>query len=349
MSSTIHSTGSSSRDRHRQIPDPVTGMLHGLVCRPAGQEGHGPFPVQSRRAHQPVMEAQEVQALTADLAGARFGSWPASVPARARPAGWSAAPARPSACSRDRHITIASSAYRTSTPCSLRPMPDRAGAGRRCRATGLTTPPCGVPVTGRRTCPSCITPARKIARSSFRTDWSQTRSCDRSHQLVDAESPRSSWRYPSRPPTGGPARTHQRAPAGRRAPSASGGTRTSTASMSASKTGSSTIFNAACTIRSRTEGIDSGRNSSFDPGLGDQHPRAPATADTVPPSAQPASSSRSRVTPYSSTSAKVVLSMPGAPSLRAHRDPRRATGRLCERPCPISAWNRRPGSALAAR
>nr|EJI93569.1 RNA-directed DNA polymerase domain protein [Rhodococcus sp. JVH1] len=37
-------------------------------------------------------------------------------------------------------------------------------------------PPCGVPVTGRRTRPSSITPARRIARSNLRTDWSQTRS-----------------------------------------------------------------------------------------------------------------------------------------------------------------------------
>jgi hypothetical protein len=36
---------------------------------------------------------------------------------------------------------------------------------------------------------------------------------------------------------------------------------------SASKIGSSTIFTAACTIRSRTEGIDSGRRSSL-PGFG---------------------------------------------------------------------------------
>jgi hypothetical protein len=37
--------------------------------------------------------------------------------------------------------------------------------------------------------------------------------------------------------------------------------------MSASKIGSSTILSAACTIRSRTVGIDNGRCSD-DPGLG---------------------------------------------------------------------------------
>jgi hypothetical protein len=36
---------------------------------------------------------------------------------------------------------------------------------------GVITPPCGVPVTGRRTCPSSITPARNIPRSSFKTAW----------------------------------------------------------------------------------------------------------------------------------------------------------------------------------
>src|SRR5204863_5690185 len=34
---------------------------------------------------------------------------------------------------------------------------------------GVIEPPCGVPVAGRRTCPSSITPARSIARSSLRT------------------------------------------------------------------------------------------------------------------------------------------------------------------------------------
>jgi len=49
-----------------EFPDPVTGMLHGLIRRPAGKERHGPFPVQPRRAHQPVVKPQEVQALTLD-------------------------------------------------------------------------------------------------------------------------------------------------------------------------------------------------------------------------------------------------------------------------------------------
>ena len=38
--------------------------------------------------------------------------------------------------------------------------------------------------------------------------------------------------------------------------------------MSASKTGLSTIFTAACTIRSRTGGIESGLCSSRTPGFG---------------------------------------------------------------------------------
>ena len=61
-----------------------------------------------------------------------------------------------------------------------------------------------------------------------------------------------------------------------------------------------------------------------------------------------ASSSRSRVTPYSSTAAKVILSMPGAPSLlRTLTHARHSTSlRLT---LSYSAWNLRPGSALPAR
>ena len=44
---------------------------------------------------------------------------------------------------------------------------------------GVSGPPCGVPDTSRRTDPSGITPARSIARSSFNTPWSLTRSSDR--------------------------------------------------------------------------------------------------------------------------------------------------------------------------
>ena len=55
--------------------------------------------------------------------------------------------------------------------------------------------------------------------------------------------------------------------------------------------------------------------------LGDQHPpRGQRPIAALPQFA--ASSSSSRAIPYSSTSAKVILSMPGAPLLPAHRDPR---------------------------
>jgi hypothetical protein len=65
--------------------------------------------------------------------------------------------------------------------------------------------------------------------------------------------------------------------------------------MSASKIGSSTIFTAACTIRSRTEGIDSGRCSVL-PSLGmntrragnGRYRRSPSSAASWP---------RSRATP----------------------------------------------------
>ncbi len=83
--------------------------------------------------------------------------------------------------------------------------------------------------------------------------------------------------------------------------------------MSASKIGSSTILVAACTMRSRTIGIDNGRRS-FEPGFGMNTRRA---ANGRYPSSRGslANSSRSRDTPYSSTMAKVIRSMPAAPLL----------------------------------
>ena len=115
---------------------------------------------------------------------------------------------------------------------------------------------------------------------------------------------------------------------------------------SASKTGSSTIFAAACTIRSRTAGIESGLCSSV-PGFG-MNTRRAGIGRYRPSRNSLASSSRSRVTPYSSTAAKVVLSMPGAPLfVRTLTHARHRTSlRLI---LSYSAWNRRPGSALAAR
>jgi hypothetical protein len=115
---------------------------------------------------------------------------------------------------------------------------------------------------------------------------------------------------------------------------------------SASKTGSSTIFTAACTIRSRTAGIDNGLCSSV-PGLGIYTRRAGSGRYRLSRSS-PASSSRSRVTPYSSTAAKVILSMPGAPLLlRTLAHAHHSTSLRWT--LSYSAWNRRPGSALAAR
>jgi hypothetical protein len=66
-------------------------------------------------------------------------------------------------------------------------------------------------------------------------------------------------------------------------------------SMSASKIGSSTILTAACTIRSRTEGIDSGRCSLL-PGLG-MNTRRAGSGRYRRSSSSAASSSRSRATP----------------------------------------------------
>src|SRR5204862_628978 len=61
-----------------------------------------------------------------------------------------------------------------------------------------------------------------------------------------------------------------------------------------------------------------------------------------------ASSSSSRATPYCSTWARVVLSMPGAPlSRRTTAHARHKTS--LQQTLSYSAWNLRPGSALAAR
>ena len=60
------------------------------------------------------------------------------------------------------------------------------------------------------------------------------------------------------------------------------------------------------------------------------------------------SSSSSRDTPYSSTSARVIWSMPGAPSLRRTWLHARCSTSL-RWTLSYSAWNRRSGSALAAR
>ena len=116
---------------------------------------------------------------------------------------------------------------------------------------------------------------------------------------------------------------------------------------SASKTGSSTIFTAACTIRSRTEGIDSGLCSPAFPAWGYSTRRA-GIGRYRPSLSSLASSPSSRVTPYSSTSARVILSMPGAPLLlRTMTHARHRTS--LRRTLSYSAWNLRPGSALAAR
>src|SRR6478752_1807484 len=150
------------------------------------------------------------------------------------------------------------------------------------------TPPCGVPVTDRRTCPSLITPARNIARSSLSTDRSLTRSCTArikpscgiaSKQLAISVS--TTHRLPRQDSSTSTCRASCGARRGRNP--------NEHANISASKIGSSTIFTAACTTRSATEGIDN--------------------------------------------------------SLRSH-DRSRTSLRWTLSP---SAWNRRPGSALAAR
>src|SRR5215204_6516099 len=70
---------------------------------------------------------------------------------------------------------------------------------------GVMTPPCGVPVTGRRTEPSCITPARRNARRSPRRRRSQIRSltADINPECGIAENEATTHYPPRRPPAGG--------------------------------------------------------------------------------------------------------------------------------------------------
>jgi hypothetical protein len=124
--------------------------------------------------------------------------------------------------------------------------------------------------------------------------------------------------------------------------------------MSASKTGSSTIFNAACTMRSRTTGIDNGRYRSFNPGLGISTRRA-GSGRYRRSRSWSATSPTSRSTPYSSTMAKVILSIPGAPLLlRTATHARASTSlrqTLCRTARGTSARDRPwpPGKTHAAR
>ena len=115
---------------------------------------------------------------------------------------------------------------------------------------------------------------------------------------------------------------------------------------SASKTGSSTIFSAACTTRSRTAGIDNGLFSSV-PGFGMNTRRAGSGRYRFSFKSA-ASSPSSRDTPYSSTSASVTRSMPAAPRLRRTFSHALSSTSL-RQTLSNSAWNRRSGSALAAR
>jgi len=93
-------------------------------------------------------------------------------------------------------------------------------------------------------------------------------------------------------------------------------------------------------------GIDNGLRSS-DPGLGINTRRAGIGRNVASRSCT-SNSSRSRSTPYSSTSAIVIWSMPGAPALRRTCPHARCRTSL-RWTLSYSAWNRRPGSALAAR
>jgi hypothetical protein len=139
-------------------------------------------------------------------------------------------------------------------------------------SSGETTPPCGVPDTLRLTAPCSITPARNSARSNFSSLRSQIRSStaatNRSCGIASKHEATSVSTTQRRPPQVSSIKTCKASCAERR-----GRNPNEHSSKSASKIGSIAVFNAACTIRSRTAGIESGRCSD-EPGFGMKTRRA---------------------------------------------------------------------------
>ena len=210
----------------------------------------------------------------------------------------------------------------------------------------MITPPCGVPVTGRRTCPSSITPARSITRSSFKTDWSQTRSCTACINFSCGIAEKQLAMSVSA--------THRR-------PRPHSSTSTCKASCADRFGRNPKLHRQEVRLEDRLEhdlhrGLHdpvADRGNRQRPLLrrcpaSGSSPAGPAAAGTGLSPSSLASSPSSRATPYSSTAARVTLSMPGAPLLlrtaahARHRTSLRLT-------LSYSAWNLRPGSALAAR
>src|SRR5215213_1250853 len=210
---------------------------------------------------------------------------------------------------------------------------------------GVITPPCGVPVSPCRSDPASITPTRSMPRTRPRMARSHTRSSTACINLecgIASKQLAMSVSTTQRRPFQDSSRSTCRASCADRL----GRNPKEQSSMSASKIGSSTILTAACTMRSRTAGIDSGRCSAV-PGFGMNTRRAGSgryrrSLNSV------TSSSRSRVTPYSSTVAKVTRSMPAAPRLRRTSSHALSNTSL-RQTLSNSAWNRLVGSALAAR
>ncbi len=155
-------------------------------------------------------------------------------------------------------------------------------------------PPWGVPETGRRTAPSSITPADRNARSSARTLRSQMRSesadikplCGIAVKQL-AMSVSTTQRFPAKDSSMSTCRASWADRLGLN-PKLHG-------IMSASKTGSSTVFTAACTTRSRTAGIESGLISAW-PGLG-MYTRRAGSGLKVPSRSSFSGSSSKQVTP----------------------------------------------------
>src|SRR4051812_13822196 len=62
-----HLNGQQQPTPGGEFPDPVAGVLHGLIRGPAGEEGERALPAARPGCHQPVVEAEEVHAFSTDL------------------------------------------------------------------------------------------------------------------------------------------------------------------------------------------------------------------------------------------------------------------------------------------
>ncbi len=167
-----------------QSPDPISGVLHGLVRGPAGQVGDGLAPTTRRMAYQPVLKAEEVTAFPAHLQvhDPRLGLlWLQAKVGQQHP--------------QPRKRGLGAPAPRARG----RPMPGRAGAGRRCRARGM---PPTLRGAGDRPADRSVLhhPSAQHGAQQLQDALVADAFGDRLYQPGMPKSPRNSWRCPWQPP-----------------------------------------------------------------------------------------------------------------------------------------------------